>query len=110
MLIEKKDYIARPKGNGYRSLHLIVETPVYLPEGKKLMRVEIQFRTIAMEFWANLEHRLRYKKNLSPALLEDLANELRETADITADLDNRMGKIRRKIDATTTFEEDAPSA
>ncbi|MGN1361025.1 MAG: GTP pyrophosphokinase family protein [Eggerthellaceae bacterium] len=110
VLIEKKDYIARPKGNGYRSLHLIVETPVYLPEGKKLMRVEIQFRTIAMEFWANLEHRLRYKKNLSPALLEDLANELRETADITADLDNRMGKIRRKIDATTTFEEDTPNA
>lgn len=106
VLVEKKDYIARPKGNGYRSLHIIVETPVYLPEGKKMVRVEIQFRTIAMEFWANLEHRLRYKKNLSPELLEDLANDLRETADITADLDERMGKIRRKIDATTTFEGD----
>ena len=102
-LIEKKDYIAKPKGNGYRSLHLIVETPVFTPEGKKLVKVEIQLRTIAMEFWANLEHRLRYKKGLDDELLADLANELRECADDSAALDQKMGSIRRKLDATKTL-------
>ncbi|MDO4182404.1 MAG: GTP pyrophosphokinase family protein [Coriobacteriia bacterium] len=102
-LLEKKDYIAKPKGNGYRSLHLIVQTPVFTPQGKTLVKVEIQLRTIAMEFWANLEHRLRYKKGLDPELLEDLGGELRECADICESLDQRMGGIRRKIEATTTL-------
>lgn len=103
MLLERKDYITKPKGNGYRSLHLIVATPVFTPEGKKVVKVEIQFRTIAMEFWANLEHRLRYKKDLSPELLEDLATEIRECADESMNLDRRMGNLRRKIDATLTL-------
>lgn len=102
-LIERKDYITKPKGNGYRSLHLIVSTPVFTPDGKKSVKLEIQFRTIAMEFWANLEHRLRYKKDLSPELLEDLAHELRDCADESAQLDRRMGNLRRKIDATLTL-------
>ena len=108
-LKESKDYIKRPKGNGYRSLHLIVETPVYRPDGKRLVTVEIQLRTIAMEFWANLEHRLRYKKALDPDLAADLSHELREAADDSAALDERMGKIRRKIDACRTFTEESPN-
>ncbi len=102
-LIERKDYIAKPKGNGYRSLHLIVETPIFTPEGKHMVRAEVQLRTIAMEFWANLEHRLRYKQGLDDELLQDLANELRDCADSAASLDKRMGAIRRKIDATCTL-------
>ena len=102
-LIEKKDYIEHPKANGYRSLHLIIETPVFLPEGKELVRVEIQLRTIAMELWAELEHRLRYKQNLDPELAASLAGELRSCADSCAELDERMGSVHRKIDACQTF-------
>ena len=102
-LVERKDYIARPKGNGYRSLHLIVEVPVYLPESKEMMRVEVQLRTIAMELWAELEHRMRYKQGLDPALAESLAAELRDCADDCAELDSRMGGLHRKIDACRTF-------
>lgn len=61
-LIKKKDYISHPKPNGYRSLHLILEVPIFLTNEKKMMRVEVQFRTIAMDFWASLEHKLKYKK------------------------------------------------
>ena len=102
-LIERKDYISKHKGNGYRSLHLIIETPVFAPEGKRLIRTEVQLRTIAMEFWANLEHRLRYKQGLDEELLEDLSNELRDCADSAAELDHHMGAIRRKINATQTL-------
>ena len=102
-LIAKKDYIEHPKPNGYRSLHLIVETPVFLPESKEYVRVEIQLRTIAMELWAELEHRLRYKQDLDPALAASLASELRDCADSCADLDRRMGSAHRKIDACRTF-------
>ena len=63
-LLERKDYIANPKPNGYRSLHLIVETPIFLHDQKRLMKVEVQFRTISMDWWASLEHKIRYKKNL----------------------------------------------
>ena len=65
ILIQKKDYIANPKPSGYRSLHLIVKTPIFLKEGKKMITVEVQLRTIAMDFWASLEHKLRYKKEYS---------------------------------------------
>ena len=61
-LIEKKDYIKNPKESGYRSLHLIVEVPIFLEDEKRAMKVEVQFRTIAMDFWASLEHKMRYKK------------------------------------------------
>lgn len=64
ILIEKKDYMKNPKQNGYRSLHLIVALPIFLHDHKKMMTVEIQFRTIAMDWWASLEHKIRYKKNL----------------------------------------------
>ena len=62
-LLERKDYIANHKPNGYRSLHLIVETPIFLHDQKRLMKVEVQFRTISMDWWASLEHKIRYKKN-----------------------------------------------
>lgn len=65
-LIEKKDYIKNPKKSGYRSLHLIIEVPIFLRNEKKSMKVEVQLRTIAMDFWASLEHKLRYKKNIDP--------------------------------------------
>ena len=63
-LIEKKDYIQKPKESGYRSLHLIVAVPIFLQNEKREMKVEVQLRTIAMDFWASLEHKVRYKKNV----------------------------------------------
>lgn len=94
-LIEKKDYIANPKPNGYRSLHLIVETPIFLGYHKKMMKVEVQLRTIAMDFWASLEHKLKYKKNLE---IRQLTQDLKECADESAILDAKMDAIRKRIE------------
>jgi len=94
-LIQKKDYISNPKPNGYRSLHLIVSVPIYLAKEKKEMRVEIQLRTIAMDFWASLEHQMRYKKDRD--FTEEMAKELLVCADTSADLDRRMSKLRKLI-------------
>ena len=93
-LVRVKDYIKNPKENGYRSLHLIVEVPIFLENGKRSVKVEVQLRTIAMEFWANLEHQLRYKKNLSLQLLRSTSRELSECARISAALDMRMQSVR----------------
>jgi putative GTP pyrophosphokinase len=95
-LLEAKDYIKSPKKNGYRSLHLLLEVPVFLAEEKKLMKVEVQFRTIAMDFWASLEHKLKYKKDISDA--EEIFLELKECADIISNMDLRMQEIRNRID------------
>lgn len=95
-LIEIKDYIANPKNNGYRSLHLIVEVPIFLANEKRPMKVEIQLRTIAMDCWASLEHQLRYKKNNE--FTESMVDELLQCADISAELDRRMGALRENID------------
>ncbi len=100
-LIEKKDYIQAPKDNGYRSLHLIVEVPIFLKNEKRPMKVEVQLRTIAMDFWASLEHKLRYKKNIPEAETEQLAHELMECAQISASLDSRMEDIRNRIMKST---------
>ena len=81
-LIAKKDYIKNPKPNGYRSLHLILEVPIFLTDEKKPMRVEVQFRTIAMDFWASLEHKLKYKKHIKKA--ESISNELFYCAELIA--------------------------
>ena len=97
-LIEKKDYIKNPKPNGYRSLHLIVEIPIFLYNEKKFVRVEVQLRTIAMELWANLEHRMRYKKNLDDGLLAETADELLACATISAMLDDKMQAIKKVIE------------
>ncbi|MCD7835370.1 MAG: GTP pyrophosphokinase family protein [Lachnospiraceae bacterium] len=97
VLIERKDYIKNPKPSGYRSLHLIVEVPIFLKNEKRYMKVEVQLRTIAMDFWASLEHKLRYKKNIPDDEAEILAKELIECADTSAELDRRMGEIRNRI-------------
>lgn len=94
-LIEKKDYILNPKQNGYRSLHLIVAVPIYLANEKRKMRVEIQLRTIAMDFWASLEHQLRYKKDVN--FTEEMAKELKFCADLSAELDRRMDALREQV-------------
>ena len=96
-LIERKDYIQNPKPSGYRSLHLIVKTPVYTENGKKDMFVEVQMRTIAMDFWSSLEHKLRYKENLNPQTAEQLAKELEACAEESAKLDEKMLRIRNQI-------------
>lgn len=94
-LIAKKDYIANPKPNGYRSLHMIVSIPIFLAHEKRLMKVEIQLRTIAMDFWASLEHQLRYKKDTT--FTEEMAKELQNCAEISAELDNKMDVLRKKV-------------
>lgn len=94
-LVEKKDYIQSPKENGYRSLHIVVDLPVYLSQGKVFIPVEIQIRTVAMDFWAALEHGIRYKSPSEvPAFIND---ELRACADIIAATDDRMLEIFKAI-------------
>ena len=97
-LIERKDYIENPKRNGYRSLHLIVTVPIYLHDEKKLMRVEVQFRTIAMDWWASLEHQIRYKKEVT--VTQSDAKNLRDCAEQAALLDYRMEQLYKSIQGT----------
>ena len=94
-LIERKDYIKNPKPSGYRSLHLIVQVPIFLQNEKKMVNVEVQFRTIAMDFWASLDHKMRYKKELSDEEVEILQEELYDCAEQSAALDERMQRISR---------------
>ena len=95
ILLEKKDYIKNPKPSGYRSLHLIIQTPIFLQEGKRMVTVEVQLRTIAMDFWASLEHKLKYKKNIiSEEQSVFLAEEMSQCAEISASLDERMQKVK----------------
>lgn len=94
-LVERKDYIANPKSNGYRSLHLIVEIPIFLHDHKRLMRVEVQFRTISMDWWASLEHKIRYKKGLQES--DHVDQELFECAKMSAELDSRMEKLQHFV-------------
>lgn len=95
-LIKKKDYIENPKKNGYRSLHLIVAVPIFLENEKRIMKVEIQLRTIAMDCWASLEHQLRYKKDY--AFTEKMEQQLHECAELSAELDSRMELLRKQAD------------
>ncbi len=95
-VVERKDYIEHPKPNGYRSLHLIIDIPIFLSDEKKSMRVEVQFRTIAMDFWASLEHQLKYKKEIGHA--DEIANQLKECADVITQTDEKMQKIRYQIE------------
>ncbi|MBO5734095.1 MAG: GTP pyrophosphokinase family protein [Clostridia bacterium] len=94
-LIAKKDYIAHPKDNGYRSLHLIVAVPIYLVNEKRTMRVEIQLRTIAMDSWATLEHQLRYKKNIE--FTDEMAEELFRCSQLSSELDHKMDNLRKLV-------------
>lgn len=98
-LIEKKDYIQHPKPNGYRSLHLILEVPVFFADEKKWMQVEVQFRTIAMDFWASIEHKVKYKKDID-ASTSDIVEKLRGCAESIHSLDLRMQEISECIEAS----------
>ena len=98
-LVTRKDYIAQPKKNGYRSLHLIVKVPVFLSERRLEMEVEVQLRTIAMDFWASLEHQLHYKTDFDGK--DDLVDELRRCAETISQTDNDMMKIRSKLETLT---------
>ena len=95
-VIQVKDYIINPKPNGYRSLHLILEVPIFLSNEKKNMKVEVQFRTIAMDFWASLEHKLKYKINIENA--EEISKELQRCAEASSQLDLRMQALRDRIE------------
>ncbi|MBR2615919.1 MAG: GTP pyrophosphokinase family protein [Clostridia bacterium] len=98
-LLARKDYMSGPKENGYRSLHLIVEIPIFLHDKKKRMKVEVQLRTISMDWWASLEHKIRYKKDVT--VPEEVALELRRCAEAAEALDKRMEWLRDQIrDAT----------
>lgn len=96
-LIQRKDYIKNPKPGGYRSLHLIVSVPIFLQNETKNMKVEVQLRTIAMDFWASLEHKVRYKKNIPEEAADKLSKELLACATESAQLDQRMQAIRNRI-------------
>ena len=96
-LLRTKDYIKNPKPNGYRSLHQILEIPVFLKEGKTFVKVEVQFRTIAMDFWASVDHKLRYKKNVTNE--EEIMEKLRICADSITVIDEEVQKIRNMIEA-----------
>ena len=91
-----KDYIRSPKVNGYRSYHMIIEIPVFFSDRKQKIRVEVQIRTIAMDFWASLDHQMKYKKNLDDS--GEISEELKECADVRAKTDSRMLNIRRTIE------------
>ena len=93
--VKVKDYCKNPKPSGYRSLHVVVEIPVFLVDGKKMVPVEIQFRTIAMDTWASLEHDLKYKNK--GALSADVKDQLQECASTLADVDVQMERIRHKV-------------
>lgn len=95
-VIAVKDYIEHPKANGYRSYHLIIEVPVFFSDRKKPMRVEVQIRTIAMDFWASLDHQLKYKKEIEDG--SEISEELRQCAEVIAQTDVRMLSIRKKIE------------
>ena len=101
-IIQMKDYINNPKPNGYRSLHLIVEVPIFLQHEKHPVKVEIQLRTIAQDFWASLEHQMRYKKNFE--FTENMANELLECATMSAALDERMEKLNKTVNGNRRSE------
>ena len=94
-LIAKKDYIKHPKENGYRSLHLVVEVPIFLAEKVQPTTVEIQIRTIAMDFWASLEHHLRYKADNE--VPDGVRDELIECAKTISNLDYKMQGIHEEL-------------
>ena len=95
-LFRESDYIAEPKQNGYRSLHLIVELPVHLLDGTQWVQVEIQLRTLAMDLWASLEHQLCYKKDAIPP---EVTEELRRCADKIAGVDRQMQRLNDQMAA-----------
>ncbi len=95
-VLEIRDYVKNPKPNGYQSLHAIIEIPIYLSSGAKHLAVEVQIRTIAMDFWASLEHKIYYKYN--KGIPSTIQHRLKETADIVAALDSKMLALQNEIE------------
>ena len=100
-----KDYIKNPKESGYKSYHMMVSVPIFLSDSVVDTKVEIQIRTIAMDFWASLEHKLRYKKDIPADKAKYLEDEMLACAQISADLDMRMQNVRDVIAENTTPDE-----
>ena len=107
-LILEKNYIEKPKPNGYRSLHIVVDVPVYMSQGKLFIPVEIQIRTVAMDFWATLEHRIRYK---SPdEVPQSIVDELRACADVITETDYKMQRIFKTLQQVHDKEDALPES
>lgn len=106
VLVEKKDYIQNPKPSGYRSLHLIIEVPIFLQNEKRMVTVEVQLRTIAMDFWASLEHKLRYKKDIQEDQAKYLEAEMQECAKVSAALDERMQNVKNILSEEERMKKD----
>lgn len=102
-LLKRKDYIQNPKPNGYRSLHLVVEVPVFFADKKVGLPVEVQIRTIAMDFWASLEHQMKYKKTVENQ--EEIVEQLKQCADTINATDEKMLSIRQQLESA----EDIPT-
>lgn len=96
-LIKKKDYIINPKASGYRSLHLIIEVPICFHNSTKWIRIEVQLRTTAMDYWAGLDYQLRYKKGKKEA--DIIGEELKEYASVIEIMDKKVLELRKRIEA-----------
>ena len=102
-IIKEKDYIKHPKENGYRSYHMIVSVPVFFSDETKEMAVEVQIRTIAMDFWASLEHQLKYKQEVPNQ--QEIVSQLTDCAERIAEIDRQMYRVRQQIEQS----EDKPT-
>lgn len=95
-IIKEKDYVKKPKKSGYQSLHLIVDAPIVYNSVTEMVRVEIQLRSFAMDYWAELDNQMCYKK--SAGELDNIEREIRNYSDVMAEMDNKMLELRRKIE------------
>ena len=102
-IIKEKDYIKHPKANGYRSYHMIVSVPVFFSDETKEMAVEVQIRTIAMDFWASLEHQLKYKQEVPNQ--QEIVSQLTDCAERISEIDRQMYRVRQQIEQS----EDKPT-
>lgn len=96
-LLRRKDYLKHPKESGYRSLHIVVQVPVFQSKGPVNVPVEIQIRTVGMDMWASLEHKLRYKTNSDSNLVDKYGNQLKGYADELEDIERGMQDIHKKL-------------
>lgn len=103
-LLEIKDYIKHPKESGYRSLHLIIEIPIFLAEEKRMMKVEVQLRTLAMDLWASQEHKLRYKKNIPASQKDYIQNQLVKVSETLNEIDLHMEQLNKRLQDETYHE------
>ena len=106
IFLKEKDYVTNPKESGYKSYHMLVSVPIFLSDSVVDTKVEIQIRTVAMDFWASLEHKLQYKKNIPESQAKFLKDELYDCAQQSAALDKRMQNIRNVIAESETKEEE----